>query len=69
MIDFELDLAGKVLVADCTFSPISSPMSSAGVHDAVCLERTLLSSLLSVVFCCSTVDDKDFCFILFSHYP
>jgi hypothetical protein len=34
MIDFELDLAGKVLVADCTFCPMSSPMSSAGVHDA-----------------------------------
>jgi hypothetical protein len=30
MIDFELDLAGNVLVAGCTFCPLSS----AGVHAA-----------------------------------
>jgi hypothetical protein len=29
MIDFELDVAGKVLVVGCTFCPLSS----AGVHD------------------------------------
>jgi hypothetical protein len=32
-------------------------------------DRTLPSSLLSAALCCSTVDDKDFCFILFSRHP